>query len=76
MIESADKIFTLEDHRREAGLGSYIASLGFRNPVRIGIRNYLQSSLSLDQMTIAHELDVESVCRVVRKVLNCSHNKT
>lgn len=76
LLEKGRKIFTLEDHRREAGLGSFIASLEFRNPVRIGVREYLQSDLSLPQMLADHQIDAESVENVVRKVLNCSHNKT
>ena len=70
------KIFALEDHRREAGLGSFVASLGFRNPVRIGVRKFVQSCLSLEKMVSEHEIDTDSVCQVIRKVLNCSHNKT
>lgn len=76
LVEKGNKIFTLEDNRRETGLGSLIASLEFRNPVRIGPREYLQSGLSLEKMLADHKIDAETVCSVVRKVLNCSHNKT
>jgi transketolase len=75
LIEKADKIFTLEDHRRETGLGSFIAAREFRNPVRIGVNEYLQSSLSKDEMFARHALTAETVCHVVRKVLSCKHNK-
>ncbi|MEW6710168.1 MAG: 1-deoxy-D-xylulose-5-phosphate synthase N-terminal domain-containing protein [Candidatus Riflebacteria bacterium] len=76
MVEKGQKIFTLEDHRRETGLGSFIAGLEFRNPVRIGVRQYLQSTLEPDQAMVEHQIDAKTVCNVVRKVLRCSHNNT
>ena len=66
-----NKVFTLEDHRRENGLGGFIASLGFNNPVRIGVRNYAQSALSLSDMLEYHHIAVKDVCEVVRKVFAC-----
>ena len=66
-----NKVFTLEDHRRENGLGGFIASLGFINPVRIGVRNYAQSALSLDDMLEFHHIAVKDVCEVIRKVFAC-----
>ncbi|GAB4267613.1 MAG: transketolase [Candidatus Rifleibacteriota bacterium] len=75
MLDKGNKIFTLEDHRKETGLGAFIASLGFRNPVRIGARQYVQSSLKIDDMLKQHELTSDTVCRVVTKVLACSHNQ-
>ncbi len=76
MVEKGRKIFTLEDHRRETGLGSFIAGLEFRNPVRIGVRQYLQSALDPGQALVEHQIDAKTVSNVVRKVLQCSHNKT
>ncbi|MDN5278826.1 MAG: transketolase [Clostridiales bacterium] len=75
MVEKGHKLFVLEDHRRETGLASFVAGLEFRNPVRIGARNYVQSTLSLDQMLEQHKITADDVCNVVRKVLSCSHNK-
>lgn len=76
MIEEAGKIFTLEDHRRETGLGGFIANIGFRNPVRIGIRSYRQSTLTASEMFSVHQITADDVCAVVEKVVSCSHNKT
>jgi transketolase len=76
MVEKANKIFTLEDNRRETGLGSFIAALEFRNPVRIGVREYLQSCLNLEQCFADHQINADVVCKVVKKVLSCSHNRT
>lgn len=76
MVEKANKIFTLEDNRRETGLGSFIAALEFRNPVRIGVRDYLQSCLDIGQCFVDHQIDAATVCQVVKKVLTCSHNRT
>jgi transketolase len=75
LIADSNKIFTFEDHRREAGLGSFIANIEFRNPVRIGIRDYVQSCLTLDEMFAQHRLSSDVVVKVVQKVLNCSHNQ-
>lgn len=76
MVEKGQKIFTLEDHRRETGLGSFIAGLEFRNPVRIGVRQYMQSVLGPDQSLLEHQIDARAILNVVRKVLRCSHNNT
>lgn len=75
LVKEGHRIFTLEDHRRETGLGSFIASTGFRNPVRIGIKNYLQSTLTMQDMFEQHQITAETVCQVVRKVLACGHNE-
>jgi transketolase len=75
IIENSFKIYTLEDHRRETGLGSFVASLEFRNPVRIGVREYFQSTRSLKKMFDLHKLTIETICQVVKKVLSCKHNK-
>lgn len=75
LIEKAYRLFSLEDHRRESGVGSFVASLGFRNPVRIGARNYCQSAMKLEEMLAEHCVTAEDVCKVVKKVLGCSHEK-
>ncbi len=75
LIEKAYRLFSFEDHRRETGLGSFIAANGFRNPVRIGPRSYCQSMLHLDEMFREHCITAGDVCKVVRKVLGCSHEK-
>ncbi|MGM0601179.1 MAG: transketolase C-terminal domain-containing protein [Candidatus Rifleibacteriota bacterium] len=75
LIAKSNKIFTFEDHRRETGLGSFIANIEFRNPVRIGVRDYVQSCLSLEEMFDQHRLSSEVVVKVVQKVLSCSHNQ-
>lgn len=75
LLGAAKRVFVLEDHRRETGLGSFISSIGKISPVSIGIRDYTQSSLSLEQMLKHHQLDAETVCAVVRKVASCSHHK-
>lgn len=75
LIAKAGKIFVLEDHRTETGLGGFIANLEFRNPVRIGAKSYTQSSRTLEQMFEYHQLTAATVCRVVKKVISCSHNK-
>ncbi len=68
-------VFTFEDHRRETGLGGFIASLGFKNPVRIGCRNYSQSTRTLDEMQKNHEITADELCAVIRKVTSCKdHN--
>ena len=68
-------VFTLEDHRRETGLGAFIASLGFKNPVRIGCRNYTQSTRTMQDMHELHKLTVDELCNVIRKVTNCTDHK-
>ena len=68
-------VFTFEDHRRETGLGGFIASLGFKNPVRVGCRNYSQSALSLDDMQSFHKLSANELCSVIRKVMNCKEHQ-
>lgn len=75
LIAKAGKIFVLEDHRPETGLGGFIANLEFRNPVRIGTKNYTQSTRTLEQMFEYHQLTAKTLCQVVKKVLGCSHNK-
>ncbi len=75
LIEKAYRLFSLEDHRRETGLGSFIAANGFRNPVRIGARAYCQSTLQFAEMLQEHCITAADVCKVVRKVLGCSHEK-
>jgi len=75
LLGAAKRVFVLEDHRRETGLGSFIAAIGKLAPVCIGIREYTQSSLNLAEMLAHHHLDPETVCEVVRKVVNCSHHK-
>ncbi len=75
ICEKAFRLFTLEDHRRESGLGSFIASLGFRNPVRIGARHYCQSSMQFADMQAEHCLTVAETIEVINKVLSCSHEK-
>lgn len=68
-------VFTLEDHRRETGLGGFIASIGFKNPVRIGCRNYSQSTRTLDDMEKVHKITADDLCGVIRKVTNCKDHK-
>ena len=75
LTETGHRLFSLEDHRRESGVGSFIASLGFRNPVRIGARKYCQSALKLDEMLSEHCITATDVVKVVKKVLGCSHEK-
>ncbi len=75
LSETGHRLFSLEDHRRESGVGSFVASLGFRNPVRIGARKYCQSSLKLDEMLSEHCITATDVVKVVKKVLGCSHEK-
>ncbi|EKD81488.1 MAG: hypothetical protein ACD_39C01784G0001 [uncultured bacterium] len=75
LLGAAKRVFVLEDHRRETGLGSFVAAIGKISPVCIGIRNYTQSSLSLEEMLAYHKLDTETVCAVVRKVVGCSHHQ-
>lgn len=75
LLDSAWRVFSLEDHRRETGLGSFLTSLSLRNPVKIGIKNFSQSSLSFEQMLAFHQLDVPTVCTVIKKVLSCVHEK-
>lgn len=75
LLEAAKRVFVLEDHRRETGLGSFIAGIGKIAPVCIGIREYTQSALSLAEMSAHHQLDAKTVCAVVRKVVNCSHHQ-
>lgn len=75
LTEAGHRLFSLEDHRRESGVGSFIASLGFRNPVRIGARKYCQSALKLDEMLSEHCITATDVVKVVKKVLGCSHEK-
>ena len=75
LVEKAYRIFSLEDHRRESGIGSFIASLGFRNPVRIGARNYSQSTMQFNDMLSFHRIHADEICSVIRKVLGCSHEK-
>ena len=64
-------VFCFEDHRRETGLGGFIASLGFKNPVRIGCRQYSQSTRSLEDMQKFHKLTSDELCAVIRKVTSC-----
>ena len=66
-------VFTLEDHRRETGLGGFIASLGFKNPVRIGCRSYAQSARTLEDMLNFHKLTIDELCEVIRKVYTFTH---
>ncbi len=75
LLGAAKRVFVLEDHRRETGLGSFISAIGKISPVCIGIRDYTQSSLSLAEMLKHHQLDAETVCAVVRKVAGCSHHQ-
>jgi transketolase len=75
LVEKGFRLFSLEDHRRETGIGSFIASLGFRNPVRIGARHYCQSAMKFEEMLAGHCITAEDVCKVVKKVLGCSHEK-
>ena len=75
LLGAAKRVFVLEDHRRETGLGSFIAAIGKISPVCIGIRDYTQSARSLEDMLKHHQLDAKTVCDVIRKVVNCSHHK-
>lgn len=75
LTETAHRLFSLEDHRRESGVGSFVAALGFRNPVRIGARKYCQSALKLEEMLSEHCITAADVVKVVKKVLGCSHEK-
>lgn len=75
LIENAWRVFTLEDHLRETGLGSFMSSLSTRNPVKIGIRKPSQSALSFEQMLAIHQIDALTVCSVIKKVLSCKHEK-
>lgn len=75
LLGVAKRVFVLEDHLRETGLGSFIATIGKVSPVCIGIRNYTQSALTLEDVLAHHKLDAATVCEVVRKVVNCSHHK-
>jgi transketolase len=75
LLGAAKRVFVLEDHRRETGLGSFISGIGKISPVSIGVRDYTQSSLSLQEMLAHHQLDAETVCAVVRKVASCSHHQ-
>ncbi|PKL45598.1 MAG: hypothetical protein CVV41_00955 [Candidatus Riflebacteria bacterium HGW-Riflebacteria-1] len=75
LLGAAKRVFVLEDHRRETGLGSFIATIGKLSPVCIGIREYTQSALNLGEMLAHHKLNAETVSEVVRKVVNCSHHK-
>lgn len=68
-------VFCLEDHRRETGLGGFIASLGFKNPVRIGCKEYSQSTRNLDDMQKYHKLTADELCKVIRKVTSCKDHK-
>ncbi len=68
-------VFCFEDHRRETGLGGFIASLGFKNPVRVGCRHYVQSARSLEEMQKLHELTSDELCAVIRKVTSCKDHK-
>ena len=68
-------VFCFEDHRRETGLGGFIASLGFKNPVRIGCRQYSQSTRSLEDMQKFHKLTSDELCAVIRKVTSCKDHK-
>lgn len=75
LIAKYNNVFTLEDHRRETGLGAFIGALGFKNPVRIGARAYSQSALSLSDMLKFHQIRVVDVCAVVNKVFACKDHK-
>ncbi|MBU1109788.1 MAG: hypothetical protein KKB51_24110 [Candidatus Riflebacteria bacterium] len=75
LLGVAKCVFVLEDHRRETGLGSFIAATGKIAPVCIGIRDYTQSALALEDMISHHKLDAATVCEVIRKVVNCSHHR-
>lgn len=75
IMKTYKNVFTLEDHRRETGLGGFVANLEYRNPVRIGVRNYCQSSLCLGEMIQHHGISVDDVCKVVRKVYSCDDHK-
>jgi transketolase len=68
-------VFCFEDHRRETGLGGFIASLGFKNPVRVGCRTYAQSTRTLEDMLNYHKLSSEELCSVIRKVTSCKDHK-
>ncbi len=68
-------VFCFEDHRRETGLGGFIASLGFKNPVRVGCRHYAQSARTLEDMQRFHKLTADELCDVIRKVTNCKDHK-
>ena len=68
-------VFTFEDHRRETGLGGFIASLGFKNPVRVGCKEYAQSTRNLEDMQNYHRLSSDELCSVIRKVTSCKDNK-
>ncbi|MBP5469129.1 MAG: hypothetical protein J6Z11_07790, partial [Candidatus Riflebacteria bacterium] len=68
-------VFCFEDHRRETGLGGFIASLGFKNPVRVGCRHYAQSARNLEDMQSFHKLTSDELCDVIRKVTNCKDHK-
>lgn len=74
-IERYKYIFTFEDHRRETGLGGFIASLGFKNPVRIGCREYSQSMRTIENMQKFHKITSNELCEVIRKVTNCKDHK-
>ena len=68
-------VFCFEDHRRETGLGGFIASLGFKNPVRVGCRTYAQSTRTLEDMQNFHKITSEELCAVIRKVTSCKDHK-
>ncbi len=68
-------VFCFEDHRRETGLGGFIASLGFKNPVRIGCREYVQSTRTLEEMQNLHKITSDELCAVIRKVTTCKDHK-
>lgn len=75
LIESSHRFFTFEDHLRETGLGSFIAGLSIRNPVKIGIRRPAHSALSFSEMLEYHNLCSSDIIAVVKKVLSCIHEK-
>ncbi len=49
LLGAAKRVFVLEDHRRETGLGSFIAAIGKISPVCIGIRDLNQHRLESKQ---------------------------
>lgn len=75
LVEQAHRTFAYEDHCRNTGLGAFIASTGFVNPVRIGVSKLAGSAESLQKMRINHDLEPHTICAVVKKVLCCEHKQ-
>ncbi len=75
LIDSSFRFFTFEDHIRETGLGSFIAGLTIRNPVKIGIKKPAPSSMNFAAMLEYHSLSSNEINAVVKKVFACVHEK-